>query len=63
MLKSAITLTGTAAENGSLAFPIGDVMDSGARSFWFSQIPAIADGTADIREVLEETIKRGAFSR
>lgn len=63
MLKSAITLTGTAAENGSLAFPIGDVMDSGARSFWFSQIPAIADGTADIRDVLEETIKRGAFSR
>lgn len=63
MLKSAIALTGTASENGTLAFPISDAMDSGARSYWFSQIPSIADGSADIHQVLQEMVRRGAFTR
>lgn len=63
MLKSALALTSAASENGVLAFPISDTMDSEARNYWFSQIPAIADGTADIEQVLEETIRRGAFAR
>ena len=61
MLKSALALTAAASDRGVLAFPISDTMDSEARNYWFSQIPAIADGTADISQVLEETIRRGAF--
>lgn len=63
MLKSALALTDAAAKNGSLAFPIGDVMNLDARNYWFDQIPAIADGTADIYQVLSETMNRGAFEK
>lgn len=63
MLKSALALTDAAAKNGSLAFPIGDVMNLDARNYWFDQIPAIADGTADIYQVLIETMNRGAFEK
>lgn len=63
MHASAMALTETALHNDALAFPIGDAMDADARNYWFSQIPAIADGTADIQTVLEETIRMGAFSR
>jgi len=61
MLKSAVKLTENARNRNALAFPIGDVMDADARNYWFSRIPSIADGTADSREVLEETIRLGAF--
>ncbi|NLA54536.1 MAG: hypothetical protein GX858_09345, partial [Clostridiales bacterium] len=63
LLQSALALTRAAEENAALAFPIGDKMNLEARNYWFDQIPAIADGSADIAQVLAQTIRRGAFDK
>lgn len=59
--ESADLLVRSAQEQGVMVRPIGDTMDIQARQYWYDNIPAIADGTADARTVLEETIRRGAF--
>ncbi len=59
--NSAAKLTEDATAAGALSIPIGDVMNLEARNYWFSQVPAIADGTADAAAVMAETIARGAF--
>lgn len=61
MLKTALAMVDNANASDALSSPFQDVMDQEARNYWFSQIPAIADGTADGAEVLAEVINRGAF--
>ena len=41
--------------------PFQDDMDPEVRSYWFSQIPAIADGTADPAQVMAEVFSRNPF--
>lgn len=58
LLKSAKRMVGEAK---ALCTPIGDVMDLEARNYWFQQVPALADGSADAQTVMEEVISRRAF--
>lgn len=61
LLNSATAMFDAAHANDAIVTPIGDVMDIEVRNYWFSQIPALADGTADPQTVMDEVITRGAF--
>lgn len=61
MLKTAQAMITVANANNSLSSPFQDVMDPEARTYWFGQIPAIADGSADPATVMADVVGRGAF--
>lgn len=58
LLKSAKAMVASAK---ALCTPIGDTIDTEARNYWYGQVPAIADGTADPATVMNEVIGRGAY--
>jgi len=43
--------------------PLQDAMDPEARSYWFSQIPGIADGTADPADVWKGVMELAPFGK
>lgn len=61
LLKSAQAMVDAANANDSLCTPIGDVIDTEARNYWYSKVPGISDGTEDAKAVMDTVIEMGAF--
>ncbi|MDL2206728.1 extracellular solute-binding protein [Eubacteriales bacterium OttesenSCG-928-N13] len=58
LLKSAKRMVGEAK---AMCTPIQDMIDTEVRNYWFSQAPALADGTADATEVMTKVVNDGAY--
>ncbi len=58
LLKAAKKMVG---ESKAMCGPIQDVMDPEVRVYWFSQAPALADGSADPATVMAKVVADGAF--
>ena len=61
LLESVEKMIADATQNNALIAPLQEQMDPDARLYWFGQIAAIIEGTADPLTVLSTAIEMGAF--